>query len=70
MSKSTDQLVRIVSTGANIVIGSKSTDQLVRIVSEAVKSGSHVTIKCNKSTDQLVCIAKAAGGDVTFDLTE
>lgn len=70
MSKSTDQLVQIVAAGGNIVMSNKSTDQLMKIVASAARSGAHVTIKGNKSVDQIIQIATAAKGHVTFDFTD
>lgn len=70
MTKPTDQLIRIVSAGGNVIIPSKPTDQLIRIVSAAKASGAHITLKGNKPTDQLVRIANSADGHFTIDFTD
>jgi hypothetical protein len=70
--KSTDDIVRIVSHGAGVIIdgSSKSTDDLVKIVSQASKDNSPVIIRNtdSKSTDGLVRIAAYGMGRVILEL--
>ncbi|MCD9483201.1 hypothetical protein GLP25_08355 [Photobacterium phosphoreum] len=70
MSKPIEQLVEIVSAGGNVIVGSKPVEQLIVLVTAAAKTNAQVTIKASKSVEQLVSIAKAGNGNVTFDLTD
>lgn len=72
MSKTTDQLVKIVSSGGGVIIDAKgkTTDQLVKIAFASSKSGAKIILtNCNsKTTDQLFKIGSAGNGNVILDL--
>ena len=67
-SRSTDDLVRIVSAGGGVQLDAKSrlTDDLIRIAAAAKLSGAHVTFEgmSSRLTDDLVRIGAAGKGHV------
>lgn len=71
-NKSTDNLIRIVKAGGNLIIDAenKSTDNIIRIVKVAVQMDKVVTFRnlSNKSTDNLIRIVKAGGIHVALEV--
>jgi len=67
-----ETLLKIVSSGGGLILDSQelSTDALVRIAAASQVKGASIIIKNvdRKSTDALVCIAKAGQGNVIFDV--
>jgi len=72
MSKSTDNIVRMIKAGGNLSINakSKSTDSLIRIVKTAIKEDMNITLRNleNKSTDSLIRIIKVGKDKLTIEI--
>jgi hypothetical protein len=72
MDRSTDELVKIVTAGAGLIVDgkAKSTDELIQIATAAGQSEVWVTIRNvgEKNSDELVKIAAAGDGVVIFEL--
>ena len=73
MPKSTDDIARLVSLGARVVLDAdgRSIDNLAHLVSIAVENGATLTIRnaSGKSTEELERLASAGGDKVVLDLT-
>ncbi|UCG81339.1 MAG: hypothetical protein JSV60_03420 [Desulfobacterales bacterium] len=71
MSMTTDELIRIVSAGASVTldVGTRTKDELVTIAGAAADSEVLVTFRNlgEMAVDDLVEIAKAGDGSVTFE---
>ena len=72
MSRSTEDLIKIVSAGGGLVLDGKTlaADDLVKIASAAAESEVALTIKNvdDKTTEELVSIAAAGDCTVVFEL--
>ena len=73
MTKSTDDIARLISFGANAVIEAegRSVDNLAHLVSVAVEKGATLTIKdgATMSTDDLARLAGLGGNRLVLNLT-
>lgn len=71
MNRTTDDLVRIVTAGAGLILDAdtKSTEELTKIARAATESEAMLIIRNvgNKTTDELVEIAGACE-DIVFEL--
>lgn len=72
MSRSTDDVLRILKAGGNISVDAKerSTDNILRIVTVAVEMEKIVTFRNLEihSTDSILRIVKAGGGNVILEI--
>jgi hypothetical protein len=71
--KSTDDLIMLAGTGANLVIDAKTktTSEIIMIVGSIGLKGSHITIRnanC-KTTAELLQITMVYPKNITYDLT-
>ena len=73
MPKSTDDVARLISFGANVVIEAegRSVDNLAHLVSVAVEKGATLTIRdaATMSTEDLVRLAGLGGNRLVLYLT-
>jgi hypothetical protein len=73
MPKSTDDIARLVSLGASVVLDAdgRSIDNLAHLVSIAVEKGATLTIRnaSEKSTEDLERLASMGGDKVVLDLS-
>ncbi len=71
MSMTTDELIKIVSAGASVTldVGTRTKDELVKIARAAADSEVLVTFRNSgeMAVDDLVEVAKAGDGGVTFE---
>lgn len=69
--KTTDELVKIASSGGGLVVevGRRTTDELIRISAAAKQSGATVIFRnmATRKTDALMKIAAAGKGRVIFE---
>lgn len=72
MSKTTDQILQIISCGGGVSVDgeSKTTDQLKQIAAYAKQIGVTIIIRNanSKTTDQLKQIAAFAPGKIIFEV--
>lgn len=71
MSRTTDNIIRVVKAGGNINVNAErmTTDNMIRVAKAAVVSGSIVTFKGlhKHTTNNLIRIAKAGDKNVTLE---
>lgn len=71
MSKSTEDLLKIVSHGSGVIVdGSRRTEELTQIASRAATGKAIVIIRNvgSKSTDDLLKIASVGKASVIFEI--
>jgi hypothetical protein len=72
MSKSTDNIIRLVKSGGNLSINAEgiSTDNVLRIVKSSIQAGKVITFRNiqDKSTDNLLRIIKTGGDNVILEI--
>lgn len=69
MTKTTIDILSLISSGAGVTLSSsRLTFDLVTIARAAKKSGTKVIIRGEKNTQEMILIAKAGEGFVTFEL--
>lgn len=72
MSKSTDNIIRLVKAGGNLSVdvGEISTDNILRIVKAPIQVEKAITFRNpqGKSTDNLLRIIRAGGDNVVLEV--
>lgn len=72
MSKSTDNIIRLVKAGGNLSVDAEgiSTDNILRIVKASIQVGKVITFRNlqDKSTDNLLRIISAGGENVVLEV--
>ena len=72
MSKSTENIIRLVKAGGNLSVDAEgiSTDNILRIVKASIKAGKVITFRNlqDKSTDNLLRVIKAGGENVILEV--
>jgi len=61
--------VQVLLAGGNLRLGAYRTDDAVRLATAAKRGGAHVTFNHVWIVEDMVRIAIAGGGHVTFDVT-
>jgi len=72
MSKTTDNIIRLINAGGNLNVNAenKTTDNLIRIVKVAIKQEKVITFRNleKKTTDNLIRIIKIGGDNVVLEI--
>lgn len=72
MSRTTDNVLRLLKAGGNISVDAKemTTDNILRVVTVAVEMGKVVTFRNleNHTTDNILRIVKAGGDNVILEI--
>ncbi|MBL4569687.1 MAG: hypothetical protein JKY21_00810 [Alcanivorax sp.] len=72
MSKSTENIIRLVKAGGNLSVDAEgiSTDNILRIVKASIQVGKIITLRNlqDKSTDNLLRVIKAGGENVILEI--
>jgi hypothetical protein len=61
--------VQVLLAGGNLRLGAYRTDDAVRLATAAKRGGAHVTFNHVWIVEDMIRIAIAGGGHVTFDVT-
>lgn len=70
MTKTTTEILSILLASGSIIISdSRSTIDLLTIARAAKRNGARVTIREDKPFQDMLAIARAGGGNVTFELS-
>jgi hypothetical protein len=65
-----EDAIRVLMAGGSLKVGSHRVDDLLRMASAAQQGGARLTIVASYRTDDMVQIALAGKGHVTFDLKD
>lgn len=70
MSKTTNNIIRLIECGIDIIVedcSGKTTANLIRMAQAAVQHDIHLTLRnCGNVTDNLIKVAEAGGSNVTI----